>query len=117
MPHFSENYEILFLFKMSVSVFFVHISSKYVNISHTNASALNLHVRMHIGYPLAELSYESDSVHPLVSSYAMQDFRTGSSVLSEFYMKLDSYKCRSSVFKKKSHPVRMDHKVPEIAQK
>ena len=72
---------------------------------------------MHIGYPLAELSYESDSVHPLVSSYAMQDFRTGSSVLSEFYMKLDSYKCRSSVFKKKSHPVRMDHKVPEIAQK
>ena len=70
---------------------------------------------MHIGYPPAES--ESGSVHPLVSSHAMKDFRTGSSVLSEFYMKLYSCKCRGSFFKKKSHPVRMDHKVAEIAQK
>ena len=111
----SENYEILFLFKMSVSVFFlVHILSKYLNISLKNASVLNLHMGMHIGYPLEES--ESGSVHPLISLFAMQNFRTRSSLLSEFCMKLDSYKCRSSVFEKKSHPVRMDHKVTEIAQ-
>ena len=112
----SENYKILFLFKMSVSVFFlVHILSKYLNISLKNASVLNLHMGMDIEYPLAES--ESGSVHPLVCSFAMQNFRTRSSLLSEFYMKLDSYKCRGSVFEKKSHPVRMDHKVTEIAQK
>ena len=95
----SENYKILFLFKMSVSVFFlVHILSKYLNISLKNASVLNLHMGMDIEYPLAES--ESGSVHPLVCSFAMQNFRTRSSLLSEFYMKLDSYKCRGSVLRK-----------------
>ena len=59
----------------------------FADISLTIVSVLNLHVRMYIRYLLAEVPYESGSVNPFVPSFTVQDFRTGSSVCSEFCMK------------------------------